>query len=293
MMLTTLATTALLAGMTMGQAVDTTMAVRPGVRFEINNFGGEIAVSTWGRNAVRVEAEAIGKTRTVIESGPAVLAVRSVGRVGPPGAVEYRITVPRWMELKLSGVYTEMSVDGTQGAVSVETVRGDVRVSGGRGFVHLASIQGEVQVHGAQGKLELSSVNESVSLHDVEGEITAESVNGDITMSDVRAALVEAASVSGDITYDGAIVRGGRYKFASHSGDVLVAIPSRPNVTVAVSTFNGEFDSAFDVRLSKTRHGQRMNFTLGSGGADLALESFEGSIKLEQSGSRVRARKER
>ena len=99
MMLTTLATTALLAGMTMGQAVDTTMAVRPGVRFEINNFGGEIAVSTWGRNAVRVEAEAIGKPRTVIESGPAVLAVRSVGRVGPPGAVEYRITVPRWMEL--------------------------------------------------------------------------------------------------------------------------------------------------------------------------------------------------
>ena len=43
MMLTTLATTALLAGMTMGQAVDTTMAVRPGVRLEIKNFGGKIA----------------------------------------------------------------------------------------------------------------------------------------------------------------------------------------------------------------------------------------------------------
>jgi DUF4097 and DUF4098 domain-containing protein YvlB len=281
----------LLAGMSMSSQLDTTVTVRPGVRLEINNFGGDISVATWSRNAVRIEAEQSGRARTLVESRDGALTVRSVGRIGPPGSIDYRITAPRWMDLKLTGVYTDVTVENTQAAVSAETVRGDVRLIGGRGFIHLSSIQGTVAVEKASGRLEVSSVNEAVSLRDVSGEITAETVNGDIDLQGIASGAVEGATVNGDITYDGAIRNGGRYHFATHNGDVIVVLPRQSNVTVAVSTFSGDFESSFPVRITESRRGKRFNFTLGSGGADLELESFQGGIRLQRPEDRPRAKK--
>ncbi len=54
---------------------------------------------------------------------------------------------------------------------------------------------------------------------------------------------------------------------------------------MAVSTFNGEFESEFPVPLSGTRKGKGFNFTLGSGSAQVTLESFQGPIQLLRPGS--------
>src|SRR5207245_10177295 len=85
--------------------------------------------------------------------------------------------------------------------------------------------------------------------------------------------------VNGDITYDGTIKDGGRYRFGTHDGDVRVSVPEKGNVSVSVSTFNGEFNACFPVQLTgRTKH--RFSFTLGSGSAGLELESYGGHIKI-------------
>src|SRR5204863_53072 len=81
----------------------------------------------------------------------------------------------------------------------------------------------------------------------------------------------EANTVNGDITYDGTIKDGGRYRVGTHDGDVRVSVTDKANVSVSVSTFNGDFSACFPVQLTgKTKH--RFNFTLGSGSARLELE---------------------
>ena len=58
-----------------------------------------------------------------------------------------------------------------------------------------------------------------------------------------------------------------------------VSVPEKANVTVSVSTFNGEFSSCFPVQLNKkTKH--RFDFSIGSGSARLELESFGGDIRI-------------
>jgi DUF4097 and DUF4098 domain-containing protein YvlB len=291
-MITTLAAAILATTVAAGPPLDTTLIVRPGVRLEVNNYVGDIAIVAWGRNAVRIEADRPPRVRTAIEASEGGLSVRSIGRMGPPSSVDYRISVPRWMDVKLSGVYTDMSVEGTVGAVSAETVRGDLRLSGGRGFIHLSSIQGSVEVNGASGKLEVNSVSEDVRLTDVEGDISTETVNGDIELTNVRSTSLEGATVNGDITFVGGLRNGGRYHFTTHDGDVTVRIPPNANAAVAVSTFSGDFQSSFPVKITETRRGKRFNFVLGSGGADLDLESFQGAIRLEREGERAHAKKE-
>jgi hypothetical protein len=290
MMMFTLAT-ALLATMAQGTSFDTTLTVRPGGRLEVNNFVGAIAVTTWGRNAVRIAAEQSSRVRTLVQSSEAGIAVRSVGRMGAPGSVDYQITVPRWMELKLSGVRTEISVEGTQAAVSAETALGDVHLVGGKGFIHLSSIQGSVDVRGASGRMEVNSVNEGVKLSDVEGDVAVETINGDIELDDIASSAVEGASVNGDITYSGAMRSGGRYHFTTHDGDVVVVVPVHASANVSVSTFSGDFESSFPVQIRDSRRGKRFSFTLGSGAANLELESFQGAIRLQRADD-ARAKKE-
>jgi hypothetical protein len=53
---------------------------------------------------------------------------------------------------------------------------------------------------------------------------------------------------------------------------------------VSVSTFQGDFESAFPVTLTEHR-GKRFDFTLGGGSARLDLESFGGTIRLVRPGA--------
>jgi len=275
-MLTTLAT---LAGLALAQQTDTTVPVRAGARLEVNNFGGEIAVKTWSKSAVRIAASHSSRDRITIDASDQVVRVKSESRRGPSQVVDYEITVPAAMALALSGVYTDISVEGSQGEITAETVQGTVNVSGGVGTVSLKSVQGDVTLEKARGRIDLSSVNETIKASQISGDISAETVNGDISLVQIESANTEATTVNGDVTYDGTIKDGGRYRFSTHDGDLRVSVPEKASVSVSVSTFNGDFSACFPVQLTgKTKH--RFSFTIGSGTARLELESFDGDIRL-------------
>jgi DUF4097 and DUF4098 domain-containing protein YvlB len=263
---------------------DTTVTVGRGQRLEVNAYGGEIRVNAWNRNAVRVEANTSNQDRVEISSSATVLTVRTQGRRGPPEEVELKISAPPWMALSLAGVHTSVKVHGCQAPVSVETVEGEVEVGGGNGLVTLRSVQGSVVLQGARGRISVNSVNEDVEVTRSVGDIMAQTVNGEITLRQVDATTVDANTVNGDITYIGPIRNGGRYSFSTHNGDVTLTVAEGTNASVAVSTFNGEFESEFPVPLSFTRKGKGFNFTLGNGSAQVTLESFQGTIQLIRPG---------
>lgn len=266
------------------QQIDSTVPVERGQRLEVSAFAGEITVTTWNRDAVRVRADAGGSTGVEIDRNATVVSVRTTGRRGPPSDVELSITAPAWMPLDLSGVNTEMTVAGTRASISAETVQGDVSVKGGEGLVSLRSVQGSVSLGGAKGRLELHSVNADVEVTASSGEVTAETVNGDVTLDRVEATSVTATSLNGDVAYNGPIRSNGRYALSTHNGDVTVTVAEGTSASVSVSTFNGEFESAFPVTLTETRKGKRFSFTIGGGSAQVTLESFQGTIELVRPG---------
>ena len=271
--------------MVTAQHTDTSVAVARGQRLEVNAYGGDIKVSAWDRNSVRVESNGSAPDRVQISSSATAVSVRTQGRHGPPSDIDLRITVPAWMALNLAGVHTNVTVQGCQAPVTVETVEGEVRVNGGNGLVSLRSVQGSVALQGAKGRISVNSVNEDVQVTKSSGDIMAETVNGEITLDLVDATTVDANTVNGDISYNGPIRNGGRYSFSTHNGDVTLTVAEGTNASVAVSTFNGEFESEFPVPLSGTRKGKGFNFTLGNGSSQVTLESFQGTIQLIRPGS--------
>ena len=75
-MFVTLASGAL-AALAFLQQIDTTVTAQQGQRLVVDSYGGEIAVKTWGRNAVRVEADPPSRTEVVVSSSSGAVSVRS------------------------------------------------------------------------------------------------------------------------------------------------------------------------------------------------------------------------
>jgi DUF4097 and DUF4098 domain-containing protein YvlB len=266
---------------------DQTVPVKQGMRLNVNAFAGDIIVGVWGRDEIRVQAEHSVRDRVNIRTSDTQVIVRTSSSMGPPASMDLKITVPAWMRLDLSGTYTDVTVDGVQGQISVDTVSGDVTVKGGGEFVTLKSVEGVISLDGAKGRINVHSVNEGIKLSAVSGDVVAETINGSLTMQRMRADSVDAATVNGTISYEGTISEGGQYRITSHNGDVNVTVPDNASATVTVRTYNGSFVPNFPVPQDDAgRRNQRSNFTLGGGSARMTLESFGGTIRMTKGGRR-------
>jgi hypothetical protein len=274
---------------------DTTVAVGRGQRLEVHAHQGEITVQAWNRSAVRVQANLSGRHRVELSSTATAVSVRAQPQGDSRSGFELRISAPPWMAVTLAGVNTGIRVAGVRGPVSAETVHGEVDVLGGEGLISLRSVQGSVKLRAARGRISVNSVNEDVEISGSSGEVVAQTVNGDVVLQMGDAASVDASTVNGDISYSGPIRSSGRYALSTHNGDISLTIAEGTSASVAVSTFSGEFESEFPVPLQETRKGKGFNFALGSGSAQVTLESFQGTIRLVRPGSendpaRVRGR---
>jgi len=286
-MLGTMAVLSLVALAT-ATATDTTLTVQSGTRLTLSQFAGSIEVQTWDRNAVRVVADHGPRVEIEIRRSGSSLAVETEHRHGIPVSVDYRLTVPKWMALQLSGVNTDISVGDSEGELELETVQGQVTVTGGSKSVNASSVDGEVLVRGATGRIECSSVNGGVRVERSSGPVVASSINGEIVLDAIRSGDVEASTVNGGVTYQGSIQDGGVYRFSTHNGDLVVVLPERAGARVSVATFSGNFSSDFPVELREAQRGKEFEFTFGNGGARIELESFQGEIRLRRPGGRER-----
>jgi DUF4097 and DUF4098 domain-containing protein YvlB len=292
MLVTTLAGALLLAALPQQIQTDTVFAADPRGRVRVETHAGDVVVRTWDRSEIRVQAQHSSREQIRVRTAGSTVSVGSenAGRFGSR-TVDFELTVPATMGIAISGTYAEATIEGTRGEVSVENVQGDIRVRGGAGTIALRSVQGSIELEGARGNVDIHSASGDVQLRDIQGEVRAESLNGEVSLLKIDAASVQATTVSGDIEYDGTIKDDGRYSFTTHNGDLSISMPDRASASITVATFNGDFETYVPVQLQDTRggsenrpRGRRFTFTLGSGSAEVELESFNGDITLRRPG---------
>jgi len=272
---------AVVAATSFATGSDTTIAVRHGANLSVRNFTGDVHIRTWEKNAVRVQSSRPLRRAVRIASRGATLMIESPPEPDGPPHGEYHFVVPPWMAVDLSSVNSSATVRGLKGDLTIHTVGGMIDVDGGEGLVTLSSVLGPIRVIRAQGRILINSVNGPIELDEISGRIFAETVNGPIDIDRVVSDSVDASTVNGNLRYLGTIRAGGRYRLASHSGNIVVGMPEQAGATVSVATFNGEFESDFPITFRHSM-GKRMRFTLGNGDASLDLESFLGKIRLRR-----------
>lgn len=259
--------------------VDTIIDVRPGDRVEFDGISGDLVIRGWDDDRVSIDGDGRESEVVVRRRGSSILISRD-GRRGRSRSFDAEVRVPKWMDVEVRGRSLDVWVEDLDGALSVRNVSGDISIDDARGSVEARTVEGDIEVRRARGGVSASSQSDDVMLVDVHGRIEVHSGSGDLTLVDIVSNSVQAETQDGDVTFSGTIADDGAYRFFVHDGDATVEIPSSANARFSVSTFDGEFHSDFPVRLDRFKGGRAFDFSLGSAGAQVEIQVFDGEIRL-------------
>lgn len=262
------------------QQMDTTFAVSGSDKLELHNMEGEIRVTGWNRDEVRIVADIDDDEGYLsLNRSGSTLKVKTKWKYGPSN-VDFTISVPKNMALNLHGVSTDVFLEDVRGEVTVETIEGEIGLQGGNGSINVHTVEGEIAIRDARGTIRASTAEDDITIINVVGEIFAETFEGDIVLDDVDSGSVQGSTLDGDIHYSGTVHDGGQYRLTTHDGDVRMVIPANANATVVVASVDGDFETDFPIEVTDYHGGHRLSFVLGSGKAKAELETFDGSIQL-------------
>jgi len=286
--------TALLVGAlgapAMFQVADTTFPVQGASRLQVENQGGTVVVEGWDRNEIRLQSDHGTRTVVTVRRRGEVIQVESEGLRGPALITDLRLWVPRTLDVRVEGMFTDVTIRDLGGDVRVETLEGSIEIVGGTGSIRANSVNGVVQARDTRGRLEIQTVARGIVVDNAGGEVFAESVSGPIVLRGMTARTVDAGNVTGRVLFQGQVQDGGRYDLGSHSGRIAVILPRGSNANVSVASLTGSVESAFPGQISDESRRSRALFTLGSGGARIDAQTFSGGIHLMEAGSEAATR---
>jgi DUF4097 and DUF4098 domain-containing protein YvlB len=219
-----------------------TYALTPDGRIELENINGDVHISSWDRNEVKVDAvkyadtkEQLDEAKIEINSGKDYISIRTKypdhdhnwGWHHNPASVEYTLTVPHNARLD--------EINLINGALDINGVSGEVRAS---------CINGRLEAHDLAGRAELSTVN---------GHLEAR-------FDQLAGNSVELNSVNGSLE---------------------LTIPSDSQAELEASTVSGGIENDFGLHVNHHRFvGHDLRGELGNGGTHIKLENVNGRIEI-------------
>src|SRR6202162_3912092 len=173
-------------------------------RVELDNINGDVHISSWDQNQVKVDAvkyadtkEHLDEAKIEIDSRNDSLSIRTRypdhnqswhwGSHNNPASVEYTLTVPRTERLdEIRFIKRQLDITGVSGEVNASCINGRLEAHNLAGRARLSTINGRLDARFDQlagRSVELNSVNGSVELtipSDSKAELEASTVSGGI-----------------------------------------------------------------------------------------------------------------
>jgi len=257
---------------------------------EIDNPAGSVRVIGWSKAEVAVTGT-VGRRAKLDFKVVGGRTHIEVDVEGNPHAThsDIEVHVPAGSRVSVESFASSITVSEVTGPVTAETVNGAVSVSGSVKEVNAESVNGAVEVTGAPTRVHAGTVNGALTVRGARGELEANTVNGELRI--VGAGPFERAhleSVSGSISFEGALTPHADLQAQTVSGEVELTLPANVAADFTLNTFSGDVTSDFGAALYRTgRPGRRspqkeITFSTGGGGAKVAIETLSGSISLRK-----------
>jgi hypothetical protein len=264
--------------------IDTTIAFSRNGTVELHAGAGEIIVSGWPRDQVRVRATS-ERSALRFDASPSHLSLGLRSPGGRSSDTRFEVTVPVGARVRANTSSGDIQITGSKSQVEARTQRGDIVVEDAAGSVELNALSGDIVASSIAGDLRIGALNGDVRVRQVTGEVEVKTVSGGIDLRDARSRFVRVGSTSGDITFDGTIDPAGRYELHTHSGDIDLMLPANVGAQLTVATFSGGIESDFKlVLIPGNQGGKKFTFTIGGGGARIVAETFSGDIMIRSRG---------
>ncbi|MEP6833802.1 MAG: DUF4097 family beta strand repeat-containing protein [Gemmatimonas sp.] len=282
--------------------LDTTVAVDKGTIVDLSATDGRIIVRGWDRNEVEIHAvSASGELQFSRTARSLRLEARRSGRSNTLDAT-MTIRVPLNTRVVVGTMLGNVEVLDVHGEVDATLQSGDVIIRGASGRTAVSNVSGSINVSDVDGALRVNAITGKIKLSDVRGDIEVVSSSGDVELRDLPGNSVQIQVIQGDITYEGALSRSGKYEFNTHSGAVHLFLPDSTKGTINMQSFSGLLHSSFPVTLlpgagtARALTGsvrqlngralslnQQQRVEIGGGnGAQVTISTFNGDVHINR-----------
>lgn len=275
-----------------GEPIDERVSASKEGRVSIENLSGSVTVTGWDEAEVHVTGTlGDGVERLDVRHSEDRVSIEVViddsGRWNRKNfeSTDLEVRVPRGSEVEVEGVNLAIGISGVDGPLDLEMVNGTIDVTGNPASVDAETVNGVVVVDGASGSVDVEAVSGTITLRNVKNSVSAESVSGTIEVTGGPFSQGDFASVSGTIRFTGSLSSRASLDFETHSGDVVLALPSGISADFGVETFSGDISSEFGrgrVEEEDFGLGKSMQLTVGSGEASITITTFSGDVEIRK-----------
>jgi len=270
------------------QPVSETFPVGPGAEIEIDVLSGTVTIEAWSQNLVEVTGTLGDGVESLEidgdEDGVYIEAEYDEHYHGKQQVdTDLTIRVPAGAMLSVETVSASISVAGVTGELDLETVSGNVNISTKPAALDVETVSGNIAVESAPADSDVSSVSGAIEIQASGGSIDVENVSGKTMIHGGVIDDGDLESVSGNITCHAIPGPDGSLDIETMSGAITLVIDPTLVASFDLSTFSGSIQNQIGpepTRTSKYTPGKELYFNTGSGGPNISLESFSGSIKL-------------
>jgi DUF4097 and DUF4098 domain-containing protein YvlB len=164
-------------------------------------------------------------------------------------------------------------------ALRLKTSNGEIEVKGTTSGGILETSNGAIALEEVKGDFEATTSNGAIELDTIEGSASVKTSNGKVTLREAKGEF-NAKTSNGDMSFSGEMTPGGSNRFVSTNGRIEVHLTGTLSVSIDASTTNGEVkhpDLSILTTTAKTNH---VIGTIGSGEADLYIETSNGNITI-------------
>jgi Putative adhesin len=284
--------TSLLTGLAHAEKYEQRLPVQPHGMVEISNVAGRIDVQGWDNPEVEVRGEigeGVEKVDFATDHGHTIIKVRVPNHSFHSASADLRIRVPRDSELDISGVSSEVVVNNVEGELMAKTVSGNVRTDVFGRDAEIKTVSGDVSLRGndkGEGEMHITTISGNIHVDRAGGDLEASTVSGDMTLRLSPSHSIRLRSTSGDIGFEGKLVKGGNIDAETVSGSLNVRASHDGSLEYQVNTFSGDIRNCMGLdseRVSKYGPGRRLNGTRGEDSGDEArirLKTMSGDVEL-------------
>jgi len=177
----------------------------------------------------------------------------------------------------------DVDIRGVKGDLIARVQSGDLVADNIGGLVDVGVTSGDTSITHSSGDVKISTISADVKVQCAVGSVRIESASASIQMIGVGGD-VDAKTASGDVSFTGSIRPHGRYRLKSISGSVRMAIQAdSPGFTASLSSYNGEMETDFPLRLegpAGSSLSKRVIGRYGDGQANISLDTFSSTVTL-------------
>ena len=247
--LATLVLLALFSVAANAQNIERVFSVSSGGKLELDiETGGDIEISSWDKNEIKVLAEVSGRDAEMIvvdmeETSNGLEIYTEYSRRRARADVDMVIFVPAQFNLEISTSGGDVQIDGIEGKIEGSSMGGDLTFTRLAGTIEFSTMGGDIELSNSDVDGSVHTMGGDVDISDVTGSVDGTTMGGDVTYDNVQSGSgakkeVNISTMGGDVNVDEALFGADLHTMG---GDIEV---NRAAKYVKASTMGGDIEIA-------------------------------------------------